>query len=296
MTEPSSLHAFFTVWKESIAALLSRLGVTEAFAILSPSAAPPASDSVPVHFLLQGGLKGEMRFSAAPAVAVHIAQLLKPESGDAFVEVTGAHRDAFAEFLRQAAAEVASAWKARVGTDTQINLQAAPGGHFSPAGATEIKLSGGALGEHLLQLQIDQQLCNSLGATAGTAAPVSTATSAPAVPPDIPSAATSSSALQPDLPLAKSLGAALPQNIDLLLDVELEATIRFGAREMLLRDIFGLMPGAVVELDQIVSEPVDLLVAGRLIARGEVVVVDGNFGLRVSEVVSPAQRAELLRL
>ena len=65
---------------------------------------------------------------------------------------------------------------------------------------------------------------------------------------------------------------------------------------MLLRDIFSLMPGAVVELDQIVNEPVDLLVAGRLIARGEVVVVDGNFGLRVSEVATPSQRAEVLRL
>ena len=65
---------------------------------------------------------------------------------------------------------------------------------------------------------------------------------------------------------------------------------------MLLREVFALMPGAVVELDQQVNEPAELLVAGRLIARGEVVIVDGNFGLRVTDVVSAGQRAELLRM
>jgi len=64
---------------------------------------------------------------------------------------------------------------------------------------------------------------------------------------------------------------------------------------MLLRDVFALMPGAVVELNQLVNEPAALLVAGRVIARGEVVVVDGNFGLRVTEVASRGQRAELLQ-
>jgi flagellar motor switch protein FliN/FliY len=88
----------------------------------------------------------------------------------------------------------------------------------------------------------------------------------------------------------------LPSNLELLLDVELDATIRFGRHEMLLRDILGLMPGVVVELDQLVNEPAELLVAGRLIARGEVVVVDGNFGLQVTEVASDRLRAEVLQM
>jgi len=78
--------------------------------------------------------------------------------------------------------------------------------------------------------------------------------------------------------------------------VELDATIRFGRHEMLLRDILGLMPGVVVELDQLINEPAELLVAGRMIARGEVVVVDGNFGLQVTEVASDRQKAEILQL
>jgi flagellar motor switch protein FliN/FliY len=56
------------------------------------------------------------------------------------------------------------------------------------------------------------------------------------------------------------------------------------------------MPGSVVELNQLVTEPAELLVAGRLVAKGEVVVVDGNFGLRVTEVVSRSQRAAMLEI
>jgi flagellar motor switch protein FliN len=84
-------------------------------------------------------------------------------------------------------------------------------------------------------------------------------------------------------------------NLGLLLDLKLEATIRFGQRELLLRDVLSLAPGAVVELDRQVNEPAELLVAGKLVARGEVVVVDGNFGLKISELLSRSDRAGLVR-
>ncbi|HZQ96258.1 MAG TPA: flagellar motor switch protein FliN [Candidatus Sulfotelmatobacter sp.] len=79
-----------------------------------------------------------------------------------------------------------------------------------------------------------------------------------------------------------------PGNLDLLLDVELGVTLRFGERRMLLREVLELNAGAVIELDRLVQEPVDLLLDGRVIARGEVVVVDGNYGLRVTEIAAPA--------
>ena len=85
-------------------------------------------------------------------------------------------------------------------------------------------------------------------------------------------------------------GGKSPANtgpLDLLLDVQLEATIRFGERQLLLRDVLLAGPGSLIELDRELQEPADLLVAGRLIARGEVVVVNGNFGLRVTELVNP---------
>ena len=68
------------------------------------------------------------------------------------------------------------------------------------------------------------------------------------------------------------------------MDVDLAVTIRVGSRRLLLREILDLDPGAVIELDRQVSEPVDMLLDGRIIARGEVVVLDGNYGLRVTEV------------
>jgi flagellar motor switch protein FliN/FliY len=83
-------------------------------------------------------------------------------------------------------------------------------------------------------------------------------------------------------------------HLDLLLDVQLEATILFGERELLLRDILSARAGSVIELDRDLNEPADLLIAGRLIARGEVVVVNGNFGLRITELASPSQRGNLI--
>jgi flagellar motor switch protein FliN/FliY len=77
--------------------------------------------------------------------------------------------------------------------------------------------------------------------------------------------------------------------LDLLLDVQLEATIRFGEGQLLLRDILAATPGAIFELDRELNAPADLLVAGRLMARGEVVVVNGNFGLRITELAASHQ-------
>ena len=79
---------------------------------------------------------------------------------------------------------------------------------------------------------------------------------------------------------------------DLLLEVELEAVVRFGSRSLELRELLELGPGDVVELDRQVTDPVDLIVGDKIVARGEVVLVDGNFGLRVTEVAEPVRRLE----
>jgi len=83
--------------------------------------------------------------------------------------------------------------------------------------------------------------------------------------------------------------------VDLLLDVELEATIRFGCREMPLGEILELGAGDVVQLDRHISDPADLVVGDKIVARGEVVLVNGNFGLRVTEVAAPRKRLESIR-
>lgn len=88
---------------------------------------------------------------------------------------------------------------------------------------------------------------------------------------------------------------AEPGRYDLLLEVALETTVRFGCRMMELRDLLELGPGDVVELDRQVTDPVDPIVGDKIVARGEVVLVDGNFGLRVTEVAEPVSRLESIR-
>lgn len=83
--------------------------------------------------------------------------------------------------------------------------------------------------------------------------------------------------------------------IELLLDVELDASLRFGCQEMPLGEILDLGPGDVVQLDRHVTDPVDLIVGDKIVARGEVVLINGNFGLRVTEVAAPRKRLESIR-
>jgi flagellar motor switch protein FliN/FliY len=99
---------------------------------------------------------------------------------------------------------------------------------------------------------------------------------------------------------AAAAGAAAQKSgseggLGLLYDIELDATLQFGSKEMLLRDVLDLGPGDVVELDRHIAEPVDLVVGDRIVARGEVVVANGNFALRILEVATPQMRLESIR-
>ena len=80
------------------------------------------------------------------------------------------------------------------------------------------------------------------------------------------------------------------QGIDLLLDVSLQVSVELGRTRMKIGEILGLRSGSVIELDRLAGEPADILVNGTLIAKGEVVVVDEKFGVRIIEVVSRAKR------
>ncbi|SYZ74265.1 flagellar motor switching and energizing component (modular protein) [Candidatus Zixiibacteriota bacterium] len=86
-----------------------------------------------------------------------------------------------------------------------------------------------------------------------------------------------------------------PKNIDLLMDVDLPVSIELGRTRMKIADILALGPGSVVELDKLVGEAVDLLVNQKCVARGEVVVVEESFGLRITQLMSPEERIKNLQ-
>lgn len=89
--------------------------------------------------------------------------------------------------------------------------------------------------------------------------------------------------------------AGQPGNLDMVLDIGLTATARLGRIEMPIQQILSLGPGSIIEVGHLVDEPVELLVNGKLIARGDVVVIDEKFGLRITEIISTRDRIESLR-
>ncbi|HHY37406.1 MAG TPA: flagellar motor switch protein FliN [Clostridia bacterium] len=78
-------------------------------------------------------------------------------------------------------------------------------------------------------------------------------------------------------------------NMRMLLDIPLEVRVELGRTQRLLREILAIGPGSVIELDRLAGEPVDVLVNGKIVARGEVVVVDENFGVKISEIISSVE-------
>jgi flagellar motor switch protein FliN/FliY len=84
------------------------------------------------------------------------------------------------------------------------------------------------------------------------------------------------------------------RNLDLLMDIPLEVSVELGRVTMLIRELLEVGTGSIVELQKAAGEPVEVLVNGRLIARGEVVVVEDNFAVRITEILSPAERIQRL--
>lgn len=99
-------------------------------------------------------------------------------------------------------------------------------------------------------------------------------------------------------PVSQSAGAAPAgyneSNIELLLDVTMRVTVELGRTRMKLSQILELQHGAVVELDRLAGDPVDIFVNDRMVARGEVVVVDDKFGVRITEMVAPGSEKAAL--
>lgn len=91
------------------------------------------------------------------------------------------------------------------------------------------------------------------------------------------------------------LPEAESRNLDMLLDIPLQVTVELGRTKRSVQDILSLSSGSIIELDKLAGEPVDILVNNKLIAKGEVVVIDENFGVRVTSIISQSDRLNKLR-
>jgi len=91
----------------------------------------------------------------------------------------------------------------------------------------------------------------------------------------------------------EGLGGApetMPRGMDLIMDIPLDVSVELGRVQMLIKDVLELATGSIVELERVAGEPIDLMVNGQLVAKGEVVVIEDNFGIRITEIVSPSDR------
>ena len=83
----------------------------------------------------------------------------------------------------------------------------------------------------------------------------------------------------------QNLDGIAPENIDLIMDVPLEVTVELGRTSKSIKEILDFSPGTIIELDKLAGEPIDVLVNGKFVAKGEVVVIEENFGIRVTEII-----------
>jgi flagellar motor switch protein FliN/FliY len=129
----------------------------------------------------------------------------------------------------------------------------------------------------------------STGSPAGAGAPSAAAALADAIVDPEPTVAPAAFTAPLQEPVARpSVTIPGQRGLEMLHGVDMEVTVELGRTRMTVRDLLALSPGAVLELDRAAGSPADLLVNGRLIARGEVVVVDEDFGLRITEILDDA--------
>ena len=85
-----------------------------------------------------------------------------------------------------------------------------------------------------------------------------------------------------------------PKNLDFILDIPMQVTVQVGSTKMVIRELLQLGQGSVIELEKLAGEPMEVLVNNKLVARGEVVVVNEKFGVRLTDVISAAERVQQL--
>ena len=233
--------------------------------------APEPADggaAVYLQVALSGGLKGGVMLALSNADALLLGSKVLSEPAPMF---GGQHGDAVLTVVKAAEIDFLAALMLKYG---DMRSEAALAVELT-AGALPVArlvLSGGEETQASILLYFDPDLQRSIEAWC---APEKTAGSAAQVAPAV----------------AARLSAADERKLQRVLDVPLNVKLRFGQRQLTLREVLELNTGSLVELDRQVEEPVDLILDGKVIARGEVVIVDGNYGMRITEVTQPAMDA-----
>jgi flagellar motor switch protein FliN len=250
------------------AALVDTRGVESLRALSGPVAA--------LQCRVTRSAAGEAALVIPGAAAIGLARLLLGESSEGVGASPSAdEEDALRELANQAASGLSTALGELLGKPVGFE---APTFSWHPGGGAELPTWTDGVG---IVMQV------SLGSsTVEASLVVPRAAVAPAPPPVM-------EATLP--PLAEKAPRKNGNGMEMLLDISLPVTVELGRTRMMIRDILHLAPGSVLELDKLAGEPVDILINEKSIARGEVVVIDENFGVRLTSIVTPSERVASLR-
>jgi len=256
------------------------------------------------------GITGTMVFALPLKEGTMLVDLMLGGEGTPSTELAGDSRDALAETFNQILGSANQALSDLAGETLSIsNVEifsmesAESGGLQELLGAGPFDALGLATAQESLNTTIhllipemlSEQLKRKLG-MGQSAAPAPAAAPAAAAAPSAPAAASAQApvAAGPTHAAPRQSSSVDTGNLDLLLDIELPVMVRMGQTEMQLGELLKLTPGSILELNRAADAPVELLVNGKQIAKGEVVVVDGNFAFRITEIESTDTRIRSL--
>jgi flagellar motor switch protein FliN/FliY len=270
------LRNWCETWKTCLQNVLSQVsGQPIAFEI-SSQPVPSTGSNLWYTVVAGGATHGEMTLRLPAASGTRLAKKFLGEAEPAAIaaepisaeDITPENKEALEELLRQIAGLAATALASIAGGEVQLHLSPSAAPSWSSDAIVCLHTRDEAGTSIAIEIQISPALAAALQPRVESASPVSESAQATAQPSPLSSPPPSSSYRR-------------------LMDVGLNVKLRFGTRRMLLRDVLALSAGVVVELDNTLHSPVDLLLDGRLIAQGEVVIVDGRYGLRITDVVDP---------
>jgi len=277
MTEP--VRHLLDEWTAGLARVVASMADQKPDIAWEAAAAPPAEPDL---------LWWEQPFQAAPGMTIWVATphttweytgtLTLKAAGLETVEANEA-RNTWLEILGQSLSTLARSIGGVVGREVACEGGAEHAPETIPEIAASVSLTFGELPQSPLWIGFSPKLVALISQPAGAGA-----ADAPAALPDT----------------AVDAGRAtvrhdIPPTMDLLLDVELPVSVSFGKTEIPMKDVLKLTTGSIVELNRGVNEPVEVLVNHCLIARGEVVVVEGNYGVRIQEIISRSDRLRSVR-
>jgi flagellar motor switch protein FliN/FliY len=282
---------------EAASAVLSQIAGTELVA--QPVSLDTATEAATlIRIELSGSLEGVCEIALSAAMTAQFAALLTGETPEPGAKISNDTREAAAELIQQICGNAADRLRRAFGP---LELKPRLAERDAESGARQLFLitrenDAIEFELHILRLRqvVDEPAPLESAATqSATQAATQSGSQSPSAQP-VTQPVTQPLNQPVTQPAASGASQSGNRNLDLLLDIELGVTLRFGTRQMLLKEIIELCSGSVVELDRRVQEPVDLLIDGRLIAQGEVVIVEGNYGLRILQVATPGEKLACL--